>query len=121
MQGNTATNSQAWWHDGYPHQNDGSCYKRYADEFKWAATNGLILQQVYSLCPTGGLRDTFPRPEPIFINYYTPGRGYEDHADRLIESLNRAGCIYDQEVIEDPGSWIKAQAFKPGFIQRKLQ
>jgi hypothetical protein len=121
MQGDRATNTQMWWHEGYQNRNDGSCYERYADEFRWAAASGLISQRIYSLCPTGGLRDTFPRPEPVFINYYTPGRGYEPHAERLIESLHGLGCVYDQEVLEDPGSWIKAQAFKPFFIRRKLQ
>ena len=92
MEGNVASNTQSWWHDGYPTQNDGSCYQRYADEFKWAAASGLISQRVYSLCPTGGLRDTFPRPEPVFVNFYTKGRGYEDHAQRLAGSLERLGC-----------------------------
>jgi hypothetical protein len=120
MQDNVAANTQAWWHDGYPSQNDASCYVRYADEFKWAAASGLISQRIYSLCPTGGLRDTFPRPEPVFVNFYTRGLGYEDHAARLIESLDRLGCVYDQEAVEYPGSWFKSQALKPGFLQRKL-
>lgn len=121
MQGNPDTNTQTWWHDGYPHQNDASCYDRYADEFKWAAASGLISARVYSLCPAGGLRDVFPRPEPVFVNFYTPGRGYEDHAKRLVESLDRLGAVLDQETIEYPGSWMKAQALKPGFLKRKLE
>ena len=121
MQGNADTNGQAWWHDGYPHQNNASCYDRYANEFKWAAGSGLISARVYSLCPTGGLRDVFPRPEPIFVNFYTPGRGYEDHAKRLVESLDRLGAALDQEMIEYPGTWMKAQALKPGFLKRKLE
>jgi len=120
MQGNAGANTQAWWHDGYPNQNDASCYHRYADEFKWAAASGLISSRVYSLCPSGGLRDTFPRPEPVFVNFYTTGRGYEDHAARLADSLNRLGSVIDQEALEYPGSWAKAQALKPAFLQRKL-
>lgn len=121
MEGNVGSNTQTWWHDGYPQQNDGSCYQRYGDEFKWAAASGLISQRIYSLCPTGGLRDTFPRPEPVFVNFYTMGRGYEDHAKRLAGSLERMGCAYDQCAIEQPGSWVRAQALKPGFLQRKLE
>jgi hypothetical protein len=122
MQGDLVNDTQVWWHDGYGKRNNkSSCYPRYAEEFKWAAASGLLSQRLYSLCPTGGLRDTFPRPEPVFVNYYTPGRGYEPHAERLVKSLLRLGCVYDQEVLDDPGGWLKAQACKPGFIQRKLK
>jgi hypothetical protein len=120
MEGDAAADTQTWWHDGYPHRNDASCYRRYADEFKWVAESGLLSGRVYSLCPTGGLRETFPRPEPVFVNFYTLGRGYEEHARRLSESLERFGCAYEQEVIEQPGSWVKAQALKPRFLQRML-
>jgi hypothetical protein len=121
MEGDVAANKQAWWHDGYPNQNDATCYQRYADEFKWVATSGLITQRVYSLCPTGGLRDIFPRPEPVFVNFYTLGRGYEEHAERLTSSLQSFDCVYDQDVLEQPGSWVTAQAIKPRFLQRKLE
>jgi len=121
MQGNADTNTQAWWHDGYPLQNDASCYNRYTDEFKWAVDSGRISARVYSLCPTGGLRHIFPRPEPVFVNFYTPGRGYEAHAKRLVESLDLIGAVLDQETIEYPGSWTKAQALKPAFLKRKLE
>lgn len=115
-----AGNTQVWWHDGYPQQSDGSCYQRYADEFRWAASR-LVPRRVYSLCPTGGLRGIFPRPEPVFVNFYTRSRGYDEYAAHLVESLHRAGCLIDQEVIEYPGSWTKAQALKPVFLQRKLE
>lgn len=121
MQGNAAANTQTWWHDGYPVQNDASCYQRYADEFKWAATSGLIKSRIYSLCPTGGLRDVFPRPEPVFVNFYTAGCGYDDHARRLAVSLNRVGALIDQESLAYPGSWARAQALKAPFLQRKLE
>ena len=120
MQGDSATNKQIWWHDGYPHQVDAACYQKYADEFRWVAHSGLIQQPVYSLCPTGGLRDVFPRPEPIFVNFHTTGRGYEEHAVRLRDSLDRTGCVHDLEAFDHDGSWTQTQALKPKFLQRKL-
>jgi len=120
MEADQISNRQRWWHDGYPDLRNANCYQRYADEFRWAADSGLIKQRVYSLCPTGGLRDVFPRPEPVFVNFYTTGRGYEDHAARLKDSLDRIGCIYELESFSYAGNWLRAQALKPGFLQRKL-
>ena len=120
MEGDQKANKQLWWHDGYPHQADAACYRRYADEFRWVAASGLIQQPVYSLCPTGGLRDVFPRPEPIFVNFHTTGRGYEGYASRLRASLDRLGCVHDLEAFPHAGSWTEAQALKPTFLQRKL-
>ena len=120
MEGNPVAGSRIWWHDGYPHRVDAACYQRYAEEFRWVAASGLISQRVYSLCPTGGLRDIFPRPEPIFVNFHTTGRGYEEHATRLHESLDRIGCVYDLEAFDHAGNWNEAQALKPRFLQRKL-
>lgn len=55
---------------------------------------------------------------PIYISFYTPN--YKNHADRLIDSLNKFNLNYDVQPIQSQGNWFKNCNFKPIFIKQML-
>src|SRR3990167_8507360 len=58
---------------------------------------------------------------PLVVSYYTKGTGYEEEASHLIQSCQKFAIEHCVEGIQDLGSWEKNCAFKPYFMQKKME
>jgi FkbM family methyltransferase len=67
----------------------------------------------------GGERPSAPRSPFVVVSFYTEGNGYDVHAARLRESLDRVGVPHSIEPVEDAISWERVCAYKPQFVLRK--
>lgn len=120
---------QAWWHDGYPdNQNDG-VYKGFIVDFKGVASKLKKENiRVINLNPESKLRcfkfgkfnDIKSIKRPIIVSYYTKRTGYEIQVEELKTTLKRFNLENDVVGIPDRGSWHKNTYYKPYFIRRML-
>lgn len=58
--------------------------------------------------------------EPLFINFFTPERGYEKYASNLKKSLDRLDIDYSVQAIKSKGDWDANTKFKPEFILKMM-
>lgn len=59
--------------------------------------------------------------KPIFISYYSDGNGYDFHAKRLIQSLQRFNLDFRVYKVPNIGNWVHNVRRKPRFIAEALK
>jgi hypothetical protein len=59
--------------------------------------------------------------DPVFVNYYTVGNGYEEFAKTLQASMRRFDLEFDSQPIKDRGKWDINTKFKPEFILKMME
>ena len=64
---------------------------------------------------------TFFSQLPLVVSYYTKGTPYEDEVKDLVSSCERFELEHCIEGVADLGSWEKNCAFKPYFMQKKME
>jgi len=57
----------------------------------------------------------------LFISYFTYGTVYEQFANSLMYQLESLKLSYDIIGIDDKGSWVKNEQYKPWFILEKIK
>jgi hypothetical protein len=58
---------------------------------------------------------------PMIVSYYTAGTQYEQHAQRLTESLRRLNLPHVVVPVDSFGSWERNCSYKPSFILEMWQ
>jgi len=58
---------------------------------------------------------------PVIISFYTKDTGYEEEANRLINSLKRLQLDYEVVPINNTGNWQKNVKYKPTLIKNMLK
>ena len=120
---------QAWWHDGYPDNQNDKIYEGFMVDFKRVASNLKERNiRVINLNPRsklecfefGEFSDIKPIRRPIIVSYYTKRTGYEVQVEELKTTLKRFNLENDVVGIPDRGSWHKNTYYKPYFIRRML-
>jgi len=121
---------QAWWHDGYPDNQNDKVYEGFIVDFKRIVKelkkNNI---QVINLNPESRLKcfefgefeDLRPIKRPVIVSYYTKGIGYESEVKHLKTTLRRFNLENDVVGIPDRGNWHENTFYKPHFIRRMMR
>ena len=120
---------QAWWHDGYPDNQNDKIYdgfilnfKRIAPKLKEKGTRVINLNPESKLkCfDFGEFKDIKPIKRPMIVSFYTKKTGYEIQVEELKTTLKRFNLENDVVGIADRGSWHKNTYYKPYFIRQMM-
>lgn len=60
------------------------------------------------------------KTDPVFVNYFTAGNGYDAFAKDLKASMERFEIEHDIQAIKDRGKWDINTKFKPEFILKMM-
>ena len=108
---------QAWFHNGYPDQQSGDVYNRFANAFEKAVAGASGLPKIVNLCADSGLT-CFERSEPepwldktrkrpLFCSYATIDTPYVAELAELEETLAHFGLDKFLPILPNRGSWEK--------------
>lgn len=136
------------WHKGYPHPEDKKTngfhlgvYQESVDEIKKAFPN----QRIINVNPESKLkyfefgkmpkdfkteeekvgatvfkRKDKKKTDPVFVNYFSMGTGYEAYAIDLVESMKKFDIDMDVQAIKSRGNWDANIKFKPEYVLKMM-